>query len=219
MYSSITVVLTLWATTSSSITADRAPTPLLCPSGDAALIVAPTVQPAALETLPFGTVGPSGWLLDQLLLQANGLAGYLSDSSFPGADHVNTSLWVGGDGKKGGGATQWLPYWTNGQVPLTGLLLAANAQSRVDSGTMEATVAIMEYVLAHTNRTNGWIGPYTNEPGDANGHGLWDPLNMLRSLFAYAEFTPAAEAAVAAAAVAHLTAEYVEERREGGGRE
>ena len=35
-----------------------------------------------------------------------------------------------------------------------------------------------------------WIGPYTNEPGDANGHGLWDPLNKLRSLFNYAETKP-----------------------------
>ena len=26
-----------------------------------------------------------------------------------------------------------------------------------------------------------------NEPGDNNGHGLWDPLNMLRSLMNYAQ--------------------------------
>jgi hypothetical protein len=40
----------------------------------------------------------------------------MSDSTFPGADHVNTSLWSGGNGSKMGGTTQWLPYWTNGQV-------------------------------------------------------------------------------------------------------
>ena len=47
--------------------------------------------------------------------------------------------------------------------------------------------AMMEYVLAHTNKSTsgpgaGWIGPFENEPGDSNGHGLWDPLNMLRTL-------------------------------------
>eukprot|EP01052_Picozoa_sp_SAG31_P013349 SAG31_NODE_801_length_12013_cov_23.812070_10_plen_73_part_00 len=41
---------------------------------------------------------------------------------------------------------------------------------------------IMNYVIDHTNTSNGWIGPYANEPGDRNGHGLWDPLNMIRSL-------------------------------------
>ena len=34
------------------------------------------------------------------------------------------------------------------------------------------------------------IGPFLNEPGDANGHGLWDPLNMLRTLLNYAEAHP-----------------------------
>ena len=56
---------------------------------------------------------------------------------------------------------------------------------------------MVEYVLSHTNQTNGWIGPFANEPGDANGHGLWDPLNMLRALFAYAEGTPSAARRVA----------------------
>ena len=37
---------------------------------------------------------PQGWLLDQLLLQANSLSGYMSKSTFPGADHVNSSLWI-----------------------------------------------------------------------------------------------------------------------------
>ena len=66
------------------------------------------------------------------------------------------------------------------------------------------------YVLAHTNKTNGWIGPFANEPGDINGHGLWDPLNMLRSLFMHMEAhgDPALTKRVAKAAVAHLTQEH-----------
>ena len=47
----------------------------------------------------------------------------------------------------------------------------------------EPTVdAIVDYILDHANRTNGWLGPYANEPGDTNGHGLWDPLNTVRAL-------------------------------------
>jgi hypothetical protein len=165
------------------------------------------LTPKTLERLPVGAIAPEGWLLEQLLLQANSLAGYLSDSTFPGADHVNTSLWSGGNGSKMGGTYQWLPYWTNGQVPLLGLLEAAKATGRVESALGPIIDGMMDYVLAHTNKTNGWIGPFLDEPGDSNGHGLWDPLNMIRSLFMYAEFRPAKEEAVAKAVVAHLTEE------------
>ena len=54
----------------------------------------------------------------------------MAKSTFPGADHVNESKWVGGTGAVQGGTTQWLPYWTNGNVPLVQLIQAANAESR-----------------------------------------------------------------------------------------
>jgi hypothetical protein len=166
----------------------------------------------AFKPLPTGSIAPQGWLLDQLILQANSLSGYMSKSTFPGADRVNTSAWVGGDGIKAGGTTQWLPYWTNGNVPLVALIRAAgpDAINKLNSdldlaGTIDHW---MEYVLAHTNKTNGWIGPYVNEPGDANGHGLWDPLNMIRSLLMHMEAKPELAKQVAKATVAHLTQEY-----------
>lgn len=124
-------------------------------------IKAPTALTAkAFERLPLGAIAPSGWLLEQLLLQANSLAGYMSDSTFPGADHVNESLWSGGSGFKMGGTTQWLPYWTNGQVPNVGLVAAAGATGRIESGLVPVLDKIMTYVLEHTNTSNGWIGPY-----------------------------------------------------------
>jgi len=182
----------------------------LLASGAAAAAAAPqTLAPRAFTPLPLGQVAPRGWLLEQLVVQANALSGYMAKSTFPGADHVNSSLWVGGDGHTGGGTTQWLPYWTNGNVPLVGLLQAAGAEGRLDKSLDLVGVidSMMAYVLAHTNKTNGWIGPYFNEPGDANGHGLWDPLNMLRSLLLYAEKHPDAAKAVAAATIAHMTQE------------
>jgi len=177
----------------------------------AADLGAAELAPKAFSRLPLGTVEPQGWLLDQLVRQANSLAGYMAKSTFPGADHVNMSLWVGGNGSKQGGNSQWLPYWTNGQVPLIALIRAAGAVDRLDADLdLAATVdTYMEYVLDHRNTTNGWIGPYLNEPGDGNGHGLWDPLNMVRSLMMWAEDHAAQERRVVTAVVAHLTHEAV----------
>ena len=133
---------------------------------------------------------------------------YSSTHPDPGAIDVNTSLWVGGNLSTG--TDQWLPYWANGNVPLLMLIRAANATSRLDPGArleqvIESTV---HYVLSHANRSSGWLGPYLNEPGDANGHGLWDPLNMLRALLMFSEGEPSMARQVAAAVVAHLAAEY-----------
>ena len=62
------------------------------------------------------------------------------------------------------------------------LILAAGpeASSRlnVDLDLVSAIDEMMDYVLAHTNSTNGWIGPFLNEPGDSNGHGLWDRASL-----------------------------------------
>jgi hypothetical protein len=166
----------------------------------------------AFKPMTTGSIAPQGWLLDQLLLQANSLSGYMSKSTFPGADRVNTSLWVGGNGSKQGGTTQWLPYWTNGNVPLVALIRAAGPSAvkklNTDLNLAGTIDSWMEFVLAHTNKTNGWIGPYVNEPGDGNGHGLWDPLNMIRSLLMHMEAKPEFAKQVAKATVAHLTQEY-----------
>jgi len=47
--------------------------------------------------------------LDQLVRQANSLSGFMAKSTFPGANTVNSSRWIGGDGSHQGGTTQWLP--------------------------------------------------------------------------------------------------------------
>ena len=44
--------------------------------------------PAAWRPLPLGSVAPQGWLLNQLLTQANSLSGYMPTSTFPGADEL-----------------------------------------------------------------------------------------------------------------------------------
>ena len=76
------------------------------------------LTPRAFEPVRLGDIAPAGWLAEQLVVQANSLSGYLAKSTFPGADIINRSVWIGGDGANNYGATQWLPYWTNGNVPL-----------------------------------------------------------------------------------------------------
>eukprot|EP00729_Bicosta_minor_P010655 gene10655-21529_t len=81
---------------------NKVPTDLHCETGHPGepLPQAPAVlQPRAFELLPLGAVVPDGWLLNQLVIQANSLSGYLSVSTFPGADTVNTSAWTGKCGR------------------------------------------------------------------------------------------------------------------------
>jgi hypothetical protein len=167
------------------------------------------LSPKAYVPLPLGTVAPRGWLLEQLLLQANSLAGKMAVSQFPGAKDINQSAWVGGPGT-GGNTIQWLPYWTNGMVPLVGLLEAAgpNATARLDRRLrlIETVDTYMDYVLTHANRTTGVLGPYQGE----GGHWGWDPLNMLRSLYNYMQFRPGKAEMIAKVCITHLQAVYDE---------
>ena len=210
----------LWST----IYAVPTPTDLLCRGECAAqledespftLIPPPAAKlaPKAFSVIPLGSITTEGWMREQLILQANALEGAMPISTFPGAITVNGSTWVGGKGSDG--CSQWLPYWTNGAVPMLELLRPdAEAMSRLDRdfGVVKVIDAMMEYVLAHTNKSTsgpgaGWIGPFENEPGDSGGHGLWDPLNMLRTLLNYAQAHADEAKAIAKACIAHLTAE------------
>ena len=47
-----------------------------------------------MKPLPLGSIKPSGWLYNQLRIQANGLSGHL-DEFWP---DIKNSAWFGGDG-------------------------------------------------------------------------------------------------------------------------
>lgn len=74
------------------------------------------LEPRAFTPLPIGAVTPKGWLLRQLVLQAEGLGGHLAQF-WP---DVMDSVWVGGSAD--GGLHERTPYWLNGIVPLAFLL-------------------------------------------------------------------------------------------------
>lgn len=91
-------------------------------------------------------IKPRGWLLRQLLLQAQGLAGNL-DKVWP---DVRDSAWIGGS------AEGWerVPYWLDGFVPLAYLLddedMIARAKKYIDA------------ILAG-QKENGWLCPCDEE--------------------------------------------------------
>jgi hypothetical protein len=104
----------------------------------------PLLQNAYIK-LPLGTVKPSGWLKQQLEIQAAGLTGNLDDF-WP--DLVNSS-WRGGNGE----AWERGPYFLDGLVPLAYLLNDDHLVNKVKTW--------VEPILASSSDT-GWYGPAKN---------------------------------------------------------
>lgn len=91
-------------------------------------------------------IKPSGWLRDQLVIQAKGLSGNL-DKIWP---DIRDSAWIGGD-KEG---WERVPYWLDGFIPLAYLLededMISRAKKYID--------AILSY-----QKEDGWICPCKDE--------------------------------------------------------
>ncbi len=123
----------------------------------------------AFRPLPLGSIRPSGWLLRQLRLQADGLSGHL-DEFWP---DVGQSQWFGGQ------AEGWerAPYWLDGVIPLAWLLDDAGLKSKV--------AGHIDYIVAH-QREDGWFSPY---PLDAvtRRYDMWAILLANKMLVQYHE--------------------------------
>src|SRR6266540_4074770 len=120
--------------------------------------------PYTYRELPLGAVKPTGWLRNQLQIQANGLGGHL-DEFWP--DVGPNSAWLGGTGE----GWERGPYFLDGLLPLGYLLddpkLIAKAKKFVD------------WTLDH-QRPNGGIGPEKNQD-------WWPNMVMLKALTQYQE--------------------------------
>lgn len=116
--------------------------------------------------LPLGSIRPTGWLRQQLQIQAEGLGGHL-DETWP--DVGPNSGWLGGTGE----SWERGPYFLDGLVPLAYLLddssLKAKAQKYID------------WTLSNAAST-GMIGPKTNDD-------WWPRMIMLKVLTQYQEAT------------------------------
>ena len=124
------------------------------------------LAPSAFHFLPLGSIRPTGWLDEQLRIQATGLSGHLDETW----DDVGpNSGWLGGTGE----SWERGPYYVDGLVPLAYLLddpiLKAKAQRFID------------WTLGH-QAANGMIGPASNDD-------WWPRIVMLKALTQYQEFT------------------------------
>lgn len=121
---------------------------------------------ASLRELPLGAVRPTGWLRDQLQLQADGQTGQL-DQIWP--DVGPNSAWLGGSGE------DWErgPYYVDGLLPLAHLLqderLLAKAQTWVEA-------------MLASQREDGQFGPPTNDD-------WWPRMVALKVLTQHADAT------------------------------
>jgi hypothetical protein len=127
-----------------------------------------SVQPVKLMPLPLGSIKPTGWLKNQLRIQADGLSGHL-DEFWP---DISDSAWFGGKSD----AWERAPYWLDGVVPLAFLLEDKDLIARVTK--------YMGHIIAHQGES-GWISPAE----DQSRYDLWAIFLVLKPLIQYHEAT------------------------------
>ncbi|WP_148059563.1 beta-L-arabinofuranosidase domain-containing protein [Salana multivorans] len=140
---------------------DQLPTPAEPAAG------APVSRAPAASLLPLGSITPTGWLLDQLRLQAAGQTGRLEEI-WP--DVGPTNAWRGG---VGGEDWERGPYYLDGLVPLAHVL--------GDEDLIERTRPWVEWILS-SQREDGFFGPQTNDD-------WWPRMVALKVLTQHAEAT------------------------------
>lgn len=113
-------------------------------------------------------IKPTGWIKEQLLLQAKGLNGNL-DKIWP---DVKDSAWIGGERE----GWERVPYWLDGFVPLAYLLkdedMIARAKKYID-----AIIGFQD--------SDGWICPCSKS--ERENYDTWAVLLILKVLTLYAD--------------------------------
>ena len=130
-----------------------------------------TAEPSAqtlssFVPLPLGSIVPSGWLRDQLRIQANGLTGHL-DEVWP--DVGPNSGWLGGKGE----SWERGPYFVDGLLPLAWQLEDATLKAKARR--------FIDWTLDHP-QPSGMIGPASNDD-------WWPRMVMVKVLAQFYELT------------------------------
>ena len=111
---------------------------------------------------------PTGWLENQLKIQADGLSGNL-DKIWP---DIRDSAWIGGDCE----GWERVPYWLDGFIPLAYLLedddLIARAKKYIDA-------------IIDRQQDDGWIAPCSREK--RNEYDMWAVFLICKVLVLYAD--------------------------------
>ena len=111
-------------------------------------------------------IKPTGWLRDQLVIQAKGLSGNL-DKIWP---DVRDSKWIGGDCE----GWERVPYWLDGYIPLAYLL---------EDEEMIATAKRYVDAIIERQEDDGWICPC--EPDKRGRYDMWALFIILKALTVY----------------------------------
>ena len=120
----------------------------------------------AFYLLPLGSIRPTGWLKNQLEIQANGLGGHLDETW---ADVGPNSGWLGGKGE----SWERGPYFVDGLLPLAYQLDDARLKAKAQR--------FMDWTLEN-QAASGMIGPRSNDD-------WWPRIVMLKALAQYEEAT------------------------------
>ena len=124
---------------------------------------------SAFRPFPLGAIRPTGWLRNQLRIQADGLSGHL-DEFWP---DIKDSAWFGGSGD----AWERAPYWLDGVIPLAWLLDDPALKSRI--------TRYVQHILSGQHE-DGWLGPKQEE---LRRHDIWSLFLALKALTQYGDAT------------------------------
>lgn len=111
-------------------------------------------------------IEPSGWLLKQLKIQAEGLSGNL-DKAWP---DIRDSKWIGGDRD----GWERVPYWLDGFIPLAYLLK--------DNDLINRAKKYIDGILAGQHK-DGWLCPCADS--ERHRYDLWALFLLLKVLVLY----------------------------------
>ena len=139
------------------------------------------LEPQAYIPLKLGSVTPSGWLAQQLQVEASGMAGYL-DLFYP---PIAYSPWITNCTMPGGcqdtNEGEDFGYWFQAAVPLA--YLTDPSCSKALCKRIQGYVTLF---ITQADPQTGWIGP-PSDPGDGNAE--WARWLVLFGLFQHWEFT------------------------------
>ncbi|HOW18307.1 MAG TPA: glycoside hydrolase family 127 protein, partial [Phycisphaerae bacterium] len=137
----------------------------------------PPLLPNPLIKLPIGAITPKGWLRQQLLLEADGMSGHLSE----------ISKWCKAEGSawmnpRGEGRFGWeeLPYWLKGFGDL-GYVLRDDRIIREARSWIDAILASQE--------PSGYFGPRVGKTAIQGKPDLWPNMPILNALQSFYEVT------------------------------
>jgi len=129
-----------------------------------------TLHKPIFTPLKMDEIKPTGWLLNQLKIQASSLSGNLDKFWLD----IKDSQWIGGT------AEGWerVPYWLDGFIPLAWLLDDKDMKSRAN-----------RYIngIIQRQSEDGWICPNNNT--DRSSYDMWALFLMLKVLVVYHDAT------------------------------